>query len=141
MDDEEEEEDDDLANNVHCTSSCCNTNNNTNGDEQQNGLDYTNRLIINSKIYNHKTKCLSDIDNRFSNNNSHHNLVTHKFNRNELAKSLPSTSSSITIKQQQQPQMLNLNYLMSSVSSMHCAICNRGFEYYSNLRRHIKTKK
>jgi hypothetical protein len=28
----------------------------------------------------------------------------------------------------------------STISSMHCALCNRGFEYYSNLRRHIKTK-
>lgn len=28
----------------------------------------------------------------------------------------------------------------SASSSMHCKICHRGFEYYSNLRRHIKTK-
>ncbi len=28
----------------------------------------------------------------------------------------------------------------ASEASMKCAICDRGFEYYSNLRRHIKTK-
>jgi hypothetical protein len=51
-----------------------------------------------------------------------------------------------TIKHLCQPLANNNNkYGSSSASgtaeaSMKCAICDRGFEYYSNLRRHIKTK-
>ena len=36
--------------------------------------------------------------------------------------------------------MGNSNMGNANEASMKCAICDRGFEYYSNLRRHIKTK-
>ena len=138
VDIEDEDEEDDSAN---CTSSCCNAN----GDDQQqqqseNDLDYqnhNNRLLQNNngnKIFNVKSKCLTSIDNRFSNNHRI-DFMPPKINSNRN----DALISPSPINKPQQ-QMLNLTYLMSSVSSMHCAICNRGFEYYSNLRRHIKTK-
>ena len=60
-------------------------------------------------------------------------------------------------QQQQQPQQQQAKQISNNVNngnsnnkatnncsvgeaSMKCAICDRGFEYYSNLRRHIKTK-
>jgi hypothetical protein len=37
-------------------------------------------------------------------------------------------------------KLTNSNMGNANEASMKCAICDRGFEYYSNLRRHIKTK-
>ncbi|CAF0728640.1 unnamed protein product [Brachionus calyciflorus] len=68
------------------------------------------------------------------------------------AKNLPfSVPSLLSDQPTHNNYMNNLNQNVTSMNqqqnnhqtqeaSMKCAICDRGFEYYSNLRRHIKTK-
>lgn len=68
-------------------------------------------------------------------------------NNQNTIKNLPFSVPALLSDQQQcKTNYMSLNMtnnhqtVQSQEASMKCAICDRGFEYYSNLRRHIKTK-
>ena len=65
-------------------------------------------------------------------NNSNNSNANHYQNQIDNQLNNPSVNSTSNNN--------NSGSVNGNEASMKCAICDRGFEYYSNLRRHIKTK-